>query len=406
MQQLKQQPWDNHASSRPQFAELLDRARALGPQFSATAAQTEADQRVPGKSMDLLRDAELFKLVKPAAFGGFEYGPAEAAQIAFEIGRADGSTGWCGSLAIYFHLTLAYFPYAVQDQVYSSGNDLIAASYMPSRDCTVVDGGYEISGSWAYASNCDNAGWLMVAALVPAAEQPPVLTWMLAPAHQFTIDHGSWNVAGMQGTGSKSLRSNGKLFIPSALAIRVADIMSGNTPGAAIAGNTLAHFRHPTFGPTCLVAPILGMAQGALDAYIDNARQRVRQVKLGMVNPVSGNSLLQSRIGQASAAIDAAKALLLEALADGARKVRAGQPLDQRERIVIRRNQGFAADTAVRVVNDLFAHNGTAGAAKAAPLQRYWRDANAAALHVSLDWEAISAMYGQTALDLEPVGTY
>lgn len=60
----------------------------------------------------------------------------------------------------------------------------------------------------------------------------------------------------------------------------------------------------------------------------------------------------------------------------------------------------------VAVVNDLYAHNGTAGAMLGAPLQRFWRDANAAALHVSLDWDAISTMYGQNALGQEPVGIF
>jgi 3-hydroxy-9,10-secoandrosta-1,3,5(10)-triene-9,17-dione monooxygenase len=39
-------------------------------------------------------------------------------------------------------------------------------------------------------------------------------------------------------------------------------------------------------------------------------------------------------------------------------------------------------------------------------LQRFWRDVNAAALHLSLDWEAIAAMYGQQKLGLDPVGLY
>ena len=47
-----------------------------------------------------------------------------------------------------------------------------------------------------------------------------------------------------------------------------------------------------------------------------------------------------------------------------------------------------------------------AGGDLASPLQRLWRDANAAALHLSLDWEAIAAMYGQRKLGLEPVGIF
>ena len=72
------------------------------------------------------------------------------------------------------------------------------------------------------------------------------------------------------------------------------------------------------------------------------------------------------------------------------------------ERVTIRRNQGFAAQQSVAVVNDLFAKEGAAGSDLAAPLQRFWRDINAAALHLSLDWDALAAMYGQLKLGLDP----
>ena len=38
--------------------------------------------------------------------------------------------------------------------------------------------------------------------------------------------------------------------------------------------------------------------------------------------------------------------------------------------------------------------------------QRAWRDAHAAATHVSLNWDAVSTTYGQYVLGLEPKGQY
>ena len=406
MQQLRHDRGTPVLAERPSCDKLVARVRDLAPGFAAVAQQTELDKRVPAKSMTLMREAGLFNLLKPAAFGGFEYGPAEAAQIGIEIGRACGSTGWCGTLAIYYHLLLSYFPLQTQQEVYGSANELIAVSYMPGRGCEPIDGGYRISGTWPYASNCDNAGWLMVAVLAPSSGGAPVLCWMLAPAEQFAIDQQSWNVAGLQGTGSKTVSIADPVFVPHHRVVKFADVLAGEVPGAAIEGNVQARYRFPTFGPTCLVAPILGMAQGALDSFIENARSRVRQAKPGVINPVAASPMLQSRIGQNSAAIDGAKALLVGSLEGAAQKVRGGRQPDQSERIAIRRNQAYAADTAVRVVNDLFNHNGTAGAGTGAPLQRFWRDANAAALHASLDWEAVSTMYGQHELGIEPLGSF
>jgi resorcinol 4-hydroxylase (FADH2) len=98
--------------------------------------------------------------------------------------------------------------------------------------------------------------------------------------------------------------------------------------------------------------------------------------------------------------------MLLASIAAAEEKVRRGVPLEIGERIAIRRNQGFAAKQSVAVVNDLYAKDGANASDLTAPLQRFWRDANAAALHLILDWEAIASMYGQHKLGLEPVGLY
>ena len=77
---------------RTEFSVLLNRVRELQPAVRAAARDTETNRRVSKKTMDLLREAELTKLMRPARFGGFEYGTGELAQIAFELGRACGST--------------------------------------------------------------------------------------------------------------------------------------------------------------------------------------------------------------------------------------------------------------------------------------------------------------------------
>ena len=122
--------------------------------------------------------------------------------------------------------------------------------------------------------------------------------------------------------------------------------------------------------------------------------------------PMAASPMIQNKIGAASATVESAFTLLLTSVAAAEDKVRNDTPLAIGERIAIRRNQGFAAKQSVSVVNDLFAKEGAAGSDLAAPLQRFWRDANAAALHLSLDWEPIAAMYGQERLGLEPVGLY
>jgi 3-hydroxy-9,10-secoandrosta-1,3,5(10)-triene-9,17-dione monooxygenase len=392
--------------ARPEFPVLIERVRALKPAFREAARDTESNRRVSRKAMDLLREAELTKALRPAAFGGFEYGTTELAQLAFEIGQSCGSTGWCGSLAICYQWMTSFFTLEAQQDVWENSDNLVGGSYNPSKEVEIVPGGITLAGAWPYASNCENSQWLMLGAAVPNAGGPPEVMWALVPFADMVVDQDTWFTSGLQGTGSKTVRIEKPVFVPDHRLLRFADIVKGTVPGRAIEGNTMSHFGFTTFGPTALVSPILGMAQGALDCFIQMSQTRVRAARPGMIVQVANSPLIQTKIGAASATIESAFALLLQSISAAEDKVRRGVPLEIGERIAIRRNQGFAAKQSVSVVNDLFAKEGASGSDLAAPLQRFWRDVNAAALHLSLDWEAISAMYGQHKLGVEPVGLY
>lgn len=390
---------------RTEFPVLLDRVRALQPLIRDAARETESNRRVSKKIMGLLKEAEVTRLVRPAAFGGYEYGTSEMAQIAFELGRACGSTGWCGSLAICYQWMTSFFSLEAQRDVWANPDNLVAGSYNPAK-AEIVPGGIKVAGAWPFASNCENSEWLMLGAAVPNSAGPPTIMWALVPITDVVVDQETWFTCGLQGTGSKTVRSTKPVFVPDHRLIKFSDVLAGTVPGRAIEGNGMSRFGFTTFGPTALVSPILGMAQGALDSFIDLSKTRTRAAKPGMFVPVAQSPLIQSRIGNAAATIESAFSMLLASVVAAEEKVRRGVPLEIGERIAIRRNQGFAAKQSVAVVNDLYAKDGANASDLAAPLQRFWRDANAAALHLSLDWEAIASMYGQHKLGLEPVGIY
>jgi alkylation response protein AidB-like acyl-CoA dehydrogenase len=391
---------------RTEFSVLLNRARDLKPVFRAAARDTETNRRVPKTSMDQLRDAGLMRLMRPARFGGFEYGLNELVQIAFELGSACGSTGWCGSLAICYQWMVSYFPLEAQCEVWSDPDNLVASSFPPSKDCEVVPGGIKIAGAWHYASNCENSQWLMLGAAAPNANGPPDIMWCLVPITDVVVDQDSWFTSGLQGTGSKTVRIATPRFVPDHRLVRFADITAGTTPGSKIENNIMSCLGFTTFGPTSLAAPVLGMAQGALEAFIQMAQTKVRAVTPGTMVPIANSPVIQGAIGAASATVASAFTLLLTSVTAAENKLRRGIPLEVAERVAVRRNQGFAAQQSVAVVNDLFAREGAAGSDLAAPLQRFWRDANAAALHLSLDWETLAAMDGQLKLGRDPVGLY
>ena len=396
----------DHKAATPEFAQILERVRKLRPEIASRALAAEKAKRVPAKTMEALRDADVFRVMQPRRFGGYEYGPAELAQIGFELGRACGSTGWCGTLAVCFGWMTSFFPLESQQEVWDNPDNLLAVSYVPTPKVEAVAGGFRISGSWPWASGVDSAAWLILSALLPNPEGPPAMAWCLVPVSDVIVDHDSWNVSGLEGTGSKTVAIKDPVFVPAHRVLPLARIFSGKVPGLDVPGNHQARFGYPTFGPTALVSPIVGMAQGALDAFIETARGAKRMARPGVFEKVAESALIQSLVGQAAARIDAARTLMLTSLQEGQDVVRNGGTLEIEQRVRIRRNHGFAARTSSEVVNDIFIKSGAAAADESNRVQQFWRDANTAALHSSIDWDTLSALYGAQQLGLQPQGIF
>ena len=394
------------AAAPPEFTEILNRVRKLRPDIDARALAAEKARRVPAETMDALRDADVFRMMQPKRFGGFEYGPAELAQVGFELGRACGSTGWCGTLAVCFGWMTAFFPLEAQQEVWDNPDNLLAVSYVPTPKVEVVEGGIRISGSWPWASGVDSATWLILSAMIPGKDGPPTLAWCLVPVSDVIVDHDSWNVSGLQGTGSKTVAIADPVFVPKHRVLPLGAVFSGKVPGLDVPGNDQARFGYPTFGPTALVAPIVGMAQGALDAFTETARGARRMARPGVFEKVAESALIQSLVGEASARIDAAQTLMVTSLREGQELVRTGGTPDIEQRVRIRRNHGFAARTSSEVVNMIYAKSGATAADEKNRVQRFWRDANTAALHSSIDWDTLSALYGTQQLGLQPQGIF
>jgi alkylation response protein AidB-like acyl-CoA dehydrogenase len=393
-------------AARPEFNDILERIRRLAPEIGGRALSAEKARRVPQETMDALRDANVFRMMQPKRFGGYEYGPAELAQVGFELGRACGSTGWCGTLAVCFGWMTAFFPLEAQQEVWDDTDNLLAVSYVPTPKVEVVDGGIKITGTWPWASGVDSATWLILSAAIPNKEGPPTVAWCLVPVKDVLVDHDSWNVAGLQGTGSKTVHITEPVFVPKHRILPLGAIFTGKMPGLDIPDNVQARFGYPTFGPTALVAPIVGMAQGALDAFTETARDARRMARPGVFEKVAEQPLIQSLIGRSAAHIDAARTLMVTSLREGQDIVLAGGVPDIELRVRIRRNHGFAGRTSAEVVNEIFNKSGAAAADEKSSVQRFWRDANTAATHASIDWDTLSAMYGTQRLGLQPQGIF
>ena len=393
----------------PPLSSLIDAARELVPYLRENAQATEQARRVSEEATDRFREAGFFRLMQPARYGGYEYGFTAFCDIVSELGRGCTASSWGCSLGAIHQWMLGTFPAQAQDDVWQSDPGAIcAASYAPVVTAEVADGGLTIQGKWLFASNIDNAQWAIVGAQFPPAEKgsAPSAGFLLVPRSDWSIED-NWHVAGQAGTGSKTIVMDKPTFVPTHRRLTFAEASSNAPPGSAVNSNPIYRIPFLSAVPVCLVAPLLGTARGAVEAFIDLCGTRVtRGAVAGGGNRLSQFFPVQSRLAEAAAAVDAAILLIDRDTTEVEQIASSGQVISVDKRIRNRRNHAYATKLSQGAVETLFAAVGGNGLALDQPLQRMWRDSNAIARHISLNWDAVSSMVGQHMLGLEPKGQY
>jgi resorcinol 4-hydroxylase (FADH2) len=392
--------------SPPTPEELIGRARAMVPEIRELAQQTEQNRGLFPHIVDRIRAAELLRTCRPKAFGGFEYDGEVALAIALTISAACASTGWTVNGAVSNGLSLAHWPIEAQREVWAGDADIFTfACFAPTGTAAPAPGGYRLSGRWSFASGCDISAWGKLGAMIHRPEEQPEGAFFLLPVEDCTIVD-DWFVCGLAGTGSKDILVE-DLFVPAHRVLLFADTRAGTSPGARHHDNPIYRIPLLMLGASMLASTAIGAAKGALDAYLDMTTGRTTRGALaGGGLRMKEFATVQLRLAEAAASVEAAELILLTDMRNAMQKLHAGQEITVADRIRTRRNQAYCTKLAVQAVEALNASTGGYGLHLENPVQRAWRDANAVARHVSLNWDAVGTMYGQHAFGLEPKGQY
>ena len=196
-------------------------------------------------------------------------------------------------------------------------------------------------------------------------------------------------------------------FVPGHRVLRFTDTRAGRTSGAQHHSNPLYRLPLLVLGASMLASTAVGAAKGALADYLGMTSGRTTRGALaGGGLAMREFATVQLRYAEAAAAVEAAELILLTDLRGATAKLRGGEEITVADRIRARRGQAYATKLALQAVELLNASTGGAGLQLSNPIQRAWRDVNAVARHVSLNWDAVGTMYGQHAFGLEPRGQY
>jgi 3-hydroxy-9,10-secoandrosta-1,3,5(10)-triene-9,17-dione monooxygenase len=145
-----------------------------------------------------------------------------------------------------------------------------------------------------------------------------------------------------------------------------------------------------------LVAPIIGMALGAVDTFAESLQGTSGHGR------TADSMLVQTRLAEAAVEVDAARELQRRCIREILAKAADGEAFSDFERARYRRDKTYAAKLCVRAVNRLFDASGGGAIYENATMQRLHRDIHAASHHQGISWNAAAEDYGRQALGLSP----
>ena len=373
--------------------ELLRRASEMVPALKERAGYTEELRRMPDETVQDLLESGLYRIAVPKMFGGLDVDYALMLEIGALLGVGCPSTSWCYCIWSAHAWLVGFWPLEAQQEVFGENPDiLISTSLNPGKSkLEKTSGGYQFSGRWEFSSGCDAAEWVIVGG--DTAEGP---VWVLVPRSDYEIVD-TWFVSGLSGTGSKDILIS-DTFVPE---YRVVERDRGGDEeknGWEIHQN--ARYRMPLQALLGwdLAAPMIGIAQGAIEEFTNRL--------IGTSGPgrTAENDSVQVRLSQASAEVDAARALMRGDIQEMFLKAREGEVFSMLDRARYRRDKAFVAQQCMNAVNRLFEMSGGHAIFESGRMQRFHRDIQAAVHRDGFIMELGGLQYGRAALGLEPKG--
>jgi 3-hydroxy-9,10-secoandrosta-1,3,5(10)-triene-9,17-dione monooxygenase len=375
------------------------RIAALLPEIRARAAETERRGVVAADIIQALSDACVFRALQPRQWGGLELDHATFYDGMAMIASACPSTGWVASVIGVHPWQIALYAEAAQREVWADDPDARAStSLAPTGSVRRVDGGFFLSGRWHFSSGVDHCTWAMLGGVIPDEGNGPEFRTFLVPRRDFEIDHDSWHVTGLAGTGSKDVVLSGAL-VPEYRTHSVVDVYHGRDPGLAV--NDRPYFRLPwrlVFGYT-IAAPAIGAAIGAVDAFVETNGKRVSAAygAAAARDPAVTRPLARALVVTAGA-----RTRLAQTWRDMRSLLEAGKPIPYERRTQALYEAALAHHDCTSAVYELVGVNGGRTMQQDGVLQRHFRDLLAMRNHPAANIEFASGLYAQAKLGLEP----
>jgi 3-hydroxy-9,10-secoandrosta-1,3,5(10)-triene-9,17-dione monooxygenase len=288
-----------------------------------------------------------------------------------------------------------------QRDVFSDGGDHPVSAVIGPRGKAVkkADGSFVLSGFWPFASGNAATEWLLLGAEIFDEKGDKLDDGdLLVPRKDLDIVD-DWHVAGLQGTGSNSVKCK-DIAVPAHRFLSLSALLDSQTtpysdPEAPAVFKSQAG---PVLG-LCIASGATGIARCALDEFL-----KVVPGKRVMYTAHVSHEWqpLQRILGEAASKIHAAELILYRIADDIDHYARAGEKMPMAVRGRIRMDICLAPRLCRDAVQELMTIGGAAGLSLKSPIQRAFRNLQATCMHGFLLYDAGAEIYGKILLGQDP----
>jgi len=291
---------------------LIDRVERLRPEIEKGGDEAQKIRRLPQETVDILIDEGFFRFTIPTELGGDDATICETVEILEAISSVDGSVGWNVMLGSEINaMAVGGMDKSLAKEIYVDNPRVVmcgggGAVVEPPRAEKQADGSYKIWGAIAFVSGCHNAEWCFMPGPIfengePVLDDkgnPTMKMWMMNKAEYEILD--TWDVAGMRGSGSHTVKATGAT-VPQ----KHAGIDLFSLP---------ANYDNPVYRTPIPLrlsynksAVALGVARSALNTFVDIANNKIPALS---TSSLANRPIAQHRLGECEAKFRAARAFM------------------------------------------------------------------------------------------------
>ncbi|MEC8003800.1 MAG: acyl-CoA dehydrogenase family protein [Pseudomonadota bacterium] len=355
--------------------------------ISSKSDEQRAAREMSKEVVDALKECGFFTMLLPKQWGGLERRPQEFFAEQVRIAEADMSTAWAGGIIAVHAFQLALMSEEAQREVYENDpNTLISSSYNPvGARAEMCEGGFMLHGRWGWSSGSGHCTWALLGGVIPGDGYRT----FLVPRSEYEIED-TWNVMGLQGTGSNDVVIPEPIFVPEH---RTHKQMDGF--------NCVNDQENPMYDLSwaqTFVRVVNSAAIGALKKAVKVFVESKQGNSTTDMTKFAGDVETQERLAKVLNTIAELEAVMYH---NFDKMEAANWKPSLEERIMYRYQASLVIDKAIEAIDTLFDVAGGRSVFNGHPLQQLWHDIHIARCHVANNPTAFARNLGSVTLGME-----